>query len=86
MKRVWTNDEMAVILLDKRGWVFNDRPEVKRVHKARCESVAAMLASKHPKYHSDNRDDTEEWLNRHHRGVWLNCGLCGGLQSAVSWK
>lgn len=82
MDKVKTRDEMALILLEKKGFVLNERPEINRVHHATCESLSAMVASAHPKYFSTNRGQSEDWLNKRlGSDGWANCGRCGGLRS-----
>lgn len=81
MTRVETNEAMAYILIEREGYVLNERPDVRRVHHASCESVAAMVASYHPKYFSLDPICARSWLDERfgHHG-WINCGYCNGLE------
>jgi hypothetical protein len=81
MTLVKTNEDMAYILIEREGYVLNERPEVRRVHHASCEAVAAMVASHYPKYFSLDPVASKVWLDERfgHR-KWVNCGYCSGLE------
>ena len=82
MRKILTNDEMALIVLSKKGWVLNWRPESRKVHHASCEALSAMVVREHPKYFSDNRADAREWLEQRFGSRWRNCTYCNGLSSS----
>lgn len=82
MEQVRNNAELNLIKLEKRGFILNDRPDEKKVHHVTCESVTALTVT-HPKYFSQNRAASREWLDSTYgeRG-WRNCGFCNGLDSS----
>lgn len=81
MRQIQTNREMNLIKLEGKGFVFNERPEVRRVHHVTCEAVTHM-GTKHPKYYSEDRARSRVWLDRRFGADgWINCGICRGLNS-----
>lgn len=82
MRQISSNDEMALILLAKKGWVLNRRPESKKVHHASCEAVSAMVASAYPKFFSEDRSAARKWLDEQFGTGWRNCGYCNGVNSS----
>jgi hypothetical protein len=83
MNPIRDNEELNHIKLMKKGFVFNERPEVKRVHHVTCGSVTATT-TQHPKYFSHNRNASRRWLdNKFGDGGWVNCGYCAGLDSPL---
>lgn len=81
MRQILTNDEMALILLAKKGWVLNQRPESRKVHHATCEALSAMVVKEYPKYFSDDREAARAWLDEKFGSRWKNCGYCNGVSS-----
>jgi uncharacterized Zn-finger protein len=83
MRPITTTDELLLIKMGKRGFVLNERPEVRRVHHASCSSVSPWID--HPKYFSENRRAATDWLDRRFGSDgWVNCGYCGGLNSPLA--
>jgi hypothetical protein len=74
------NKELAQIIIDGRGYVLNERPETRTVHHASCEAVGAMVASAYPKYFSEDKASSNQWLDeKFPSGRWKNCTYCFGL-------
>ena len=83
LREILTNDQMAMIILAKKGWVLNRRPESRKVHHATCEALSAMVIKEYPKYFSEDRAAARAWLNETFGTTgWKNCGYCSGLTSA----
>ena len=82
MRQIIRNNEMLLIQLEGKGFILNDRLEVRRVHHASCEAVQAMVTPAYPKYFSEDRAASKDWLDRHFgTDGWVNCGMCYGLKS-----
>lgn len=79
MREITNNREMAAIKLEGKGFVLNERPESRKLHHVSCDAIHAMVATAHPKYYSEDRAATKEWLDRRFGDGWNNCGLCRGL-------
>jgi hypothetical protein len=83
VRQISTTDELLLIKVQKKGFVLNERPEVRRVHHASCGSVSAWID--HPKYFSENKRAATDWLDRRFGSDgWVNCGHCGGLNSPLT--
>ena len=82
MREITTTKDLLTIKVRKRGFVLNERPEVRRVHHASCDSLSTWID--HPKYFSENRPAARDWLDRRFGSDgWVNCGYCGGLNSSL---
>jgi len=82
MRQITTSDEMLLIQLDKKGFILNERSDVKKVHHVSCEAVQAMVIREYPKYFSADRAASKDWLDRRFGSDgWENCGVCHGLRS-----
>lgn len=82
MDPIATSDELLLLKVEKRGFILNERPEIKRVHHASCGSVSTWLD--HPKYFSNDRDEARDWLDRRFgTDGWVNCKYCQGLESEL---
>ena len=85
MRQIMTNDEMLLLQLDKKGFLLNERNDVRMVHHVSCEAVQAMVVREHPKYFSEDRSASKDWLDRRFGSDgWVNCGRCSGLRSNLS--
>jgi len=83
MRQITLRDEWNLIKLEKKGFILNARPEVKRVHHVTCGSVTPTSLD-HPKYFSQNKAASKKWLNdKFGAGKWQNCGYCSGLESPL---
>ena len=83
MNPVRDNTELNHIKTMKKGFLLNERPEIKKVHHVTCEAVSATTVM-HPKYFSQNKAASEKWLDsRFGLGGWVNCGICFGLDSPL---
>jgi hypothetical protein len=81
MKPIKTDAEMAHILIERQGYLLNDGPEARRVHHASCNAVAAMVASRFPRYFATDSVGAKQWLDDRFGPLgWVNCGYCNGLQ------
>ena len=83
MNPVRNDEELNHINLLRKGFLLNERPEVKKVHHVTCGSVTATTTM-HPKYFSQNKAASKKWLDsKFGRDGWVNCGYCSGLNSAL---
>jgi hypothetical protein len=80
MRQVQTNLELAQLQEAKRGLILNARQDVKRLHRAGCDAVSAMVSTAHPKIFFEEFDEARQWAEKEY-GVyptgWTICGLCG---------
>jgi len=82
MREITTTDELLLIKVGKTGFVLNERPDVRRVHHASCNSVSTWID--HPKYFSESSNAAKDWLDRRFGSDgWVNCSYCGGLNSTL---
>ncbi len=82
MRDVLDHKDLARLLEEQRGFIVNIREDRKKVHRAGCESVGAMLTSAYQKvfFEDEDAEVARQWLNeRFGTGGWVNCGLCRGI-------
>lgn len=82
VRKLETALELATLHQEGRGYVFNLRPDIKRVHHVSCQAVEAMVTSAYPKYFSETAAEARVWLEAElgpEDRAWVNCGFCGGV-------
>jgi hypothetical protein len=79
MRRVIENLDLAQLQKDGRGFILNIRDDVKKLHRAKCDAVTAMVSAAYPKYffEEEEQDEALKWLDAEYgeRG-WSPCGYC----------
>jgi hypothetical protein len=78
MRQVVTNLELAQLQEAKRGFILNAR-HVKRLHRAGCETVGAMVSTAYPKIFFEEFDEAQQWADKEYGAYptgWTTCGIC----------
>lgn len=77
MGQVADNLELAKPQSGERGFILNVRHDVKRLHRAGCEAVGAMVATAYPKMFFETGDEARQWSDAQYGpSGWTKCGLC----------
>ena len=79
MRQVMNNLELAQLQAAKMGFILNVRPEVRRLHRAACEAVGAMVSTAYPKIFFEEFSEARDWADRQYGANpvgWTTCGLC----------
>lgn len=81
MRKIDDQLDLAKLQDAKQGFILNIRSEVKRVHRAGCEAVGAMVTSAYQKeFFEGPREDVRASLDTSWGASgWTSCGRCGGI-------
>jgi hypothetical protein len=81
MEKVGSHAELTEIIGIGRGYIFNDRPDRKMLHHAKCESLEVMSTRQHDKLFFEHFKEAKKWLDRKYgsRG-WEGCGRCRSMK------
>jgi len=77
MRKVVEQFDLALLQKEGRGYILNARNDVKRLHRAGCEAVGAMVSTAYPKVFFEQLDEALKWLDAEYgKSGWLSCGFC----------
>jgi hypothetical protein len=69
--------ELAELIRQRQGFVFNNRDDRKMLHRVTCESLEVMSTSMYEKLFFDDVDQATDWLDRNYGAHgWHVCGKC----------
>ena len=79
MHNVSSQLELATLQAAGEGFILNARADTKKLHKAGCEAIGAMVTVAYPKVFFDTYEEAREWLDAEFgESAWEHCGRCGG--------
>lgn len=77
MRDVRDNLDLAELQKAGNGFILNARTDVKKLHRARCEAVGAMVSTAYPKKFFETYAEAGQWLDKEYSSSgWDRCGLC----------
>jgi hypothetical protein len=69
--------ELAELIRQGQGFVFNNRDDRKMLHRVTCESLEVMSTSMYEKLFFEDVDQATDWLDRNYgANGWDVCGRC----------
>jgi hypothetical protein len=82
MRDVRDNLDLAQLKEAKQGYIANLRTDMKKLHRAWCESVGAMYPGAYRKVFFEDRDEARRWLDTEYTSArWDSCGKCFPLSN-----
>jgi hypothetical protein len=63
MREVYTRRELDEIKDAEHGYILNERPGVKRLHRVTCNDVAIMWINPHPKFFFSGFEEARKWAD-----------------------
>jgi hypothetical protein len=77
MRRVTDHAELAEIIRERQGYVFNNRTDRRMLHAAGCEALEVMSTRAYEKVFFEGLDEARRWLdNQYGPNGWEVCGRC----------
>lgn len=77
MRDVKEHLDLAQLQAAGEGFILNARHDVKKLHRAGCEAVAAMVSTAYPKKFFDTYSEAQLWLDAEYGPYgWERCGKC----------
>lgn len=77
MHKVEGPAELETLRQRGRGFIINARFDRGMLHRAKCESLEAMVISAYDKWFSEDFEEATYWLDAEYGpGRWEVCGRC----------
>ena len=76
-RKIESHAELAELIQQGQGFVFNNRDDRKMLHQVNCESLEVMSTTMYEKLFFDDLDIARNWLDwKYGADGWLVCGRC----------
>ncbi|HKX06753.1 MAG TPA: hypothetical protein VJN67_01105 [Stellaceae bacterium] len=77
MRDIESNLDLAQLQAKGVGFILNARDDNKKLHRAKCEAVSAMVSSAYPKTFFDDYSEAKLHLDAEYGpDGWNPCGIC----------
>jgi hypothetical protein len=76
-RKIETHAELAELIEQRQGFLFNNRADRKMLHRVNCESLEVMSTRAYEKLFFDDLDTAKDWLDSNYgTNGWEVCGRC----------
>ena len=76
-RKIESHAELAELIRQGQGFVFNNRDDGKKLHKVNCECLEVMSTRRYEKLFFEELDEAVDWLDRNYGPHgWVACGRC----------
>ncbi len=82
-RKIESHAELAELIRQGQGFVFNNRDDGKKLHKVNCKWLEVMSTRRYEKLFFEELDEAVDWLDRNYGPHgWVACGCAANSHTS----